>query len=1036
MANCDLLTQLPFYRLSNIELLNLLSSHSISGRGYSLENTDLYNSLTALNKSELLQDIKFSYYNTDEFNDQNRKLVDNTEISLFHLNIHSLNKNCSELYSFLQLIDTSFDIIVLSEIWSYNIDHYRNLFADYTFYYDLCQTSCVGGVGIYVKNRLVHKQLDALKISGTDECKVENVWLEVSTAHQKFIVGGVYRHPGQCVDKFASLFEGVLESVKKTKLPCLIAGDFNIDLMKYGIHTATNNYVDNLLLQNFFPTIFMPTRLDVNTATVIDHIYYSPGSKSSSNYIHSGNFWCDVTDHLPNYFMLVNHSKLPKKEQPRFVRLFSESNIKKFKDQIRNVDWLDTYSATDTDTAFDNFECMLTTCFNDCFPLVRLSRKHARDKKWMTAGIATSCRTKHRLFKKWMKSHNPNDEQKYKNYRAALKRLTTAAELSYYKEQFDVNANTVKQLWLNLNKIFSCKKPKSQTVITSLTVPGGVVTDTKDVCNSLNKYFSSVGDKLVQVLEKCDPRDFVRYCAPTNSASMFCTPTDPFEVHKVLMSFKSNKSPGADDISPKILKEISFDIIGPLAHIFNLSFISGTVPDSLKLAKVIPVFKKGDRTQPGNYRPISLLTVFDKILEKLMCKRLCNFLELHHILYDFQFGFRKHHSTALALMEVLDNIYEQLDKRKYIIGIYLDLQKAFDTVNHDILLYKLSNYGIRGVVHQWFKSYLTGRKQFTALGGFCSETALVSTGVPQGSVLGPLLFLLYINDIYKAIPNAKVKLFADDTNLFLCDKNLASLFSSANENLKCLHKWFVANKLSLNVTKTCYSVFGTNECQLQDLDLKLVINGENIERVDSCKYLGIIIDSDMSWKEHIDFVYKKIIKFTSIFYKIRTNLNADVLKMLYFAFVYPHLLYGIEIYGNTNPSNINRLKILNNKILRILQKRPRRTHVIDLYKSYSTLPIDLLHKYQILLFVHKYAHHSNRLPVVFASYFIQNKLIHQYDTRDKCDFHLSTPCSTFGKRSLKYKGSHLWNRLPESLKLTQSTPVFKSSLMVYLLTTV
>jgi len=191
---------------------------------------------------------------------------------------------------------------VLSEIWSYNIDHYRNLFADYTFYYDLCQTSCVGGVGIYVKNRLVHKQLDALKIYSTDECNVENVWLEVSTAHQKFIVVGVYRHPGQCVDKFASVFEGLLETVKKAKLPCLIAGDFNIDPLQPQLR-------GQLAVAKVFPNYFMRTRLAVDTATVTDHIYYSPGSKFSSNYIHDGSFWCDVTDHLPNYFMLINHSR-------------------------------------------------------------------------------------------------------------------------------------------------------------------------------------------------------------------------------------------------------------------------------------------------------------------------------------------------------------------------------------------------------------------------------------------------------------------------------------------------------------------------------------------------------------------------------------------------------------------------------------------------------------------------------------------------------------------------------------------------------
>ena len=344
---------------------------------------------------------------------------------------------------------------------------------------------------------------------------------------------------------------------------------------------------------------------------------------------------------------------------------------------------------------------------------------------------------------------------------------------------------------------------------------------------------------------------------------MFCDPVNQNEVHHIIKTFKNNKSPGADNIGPKILKEIAHEVIPPLTYIFNLSFSTGVVPDSLKLAKVIPIYKKGDKSEPGNYRPISLLTVFDKIMEKLMCYRLRDFLQRNKILYEFQFGFRKRHSTILALMEVIDNIYQHLDQHEFIMGIYLDLQKAFDTVNHDILLYKLHNYGIRGVVHQWFESYLTNRHQFTSIGDTCSYTGHITMGVPQGSVLGPLLFLLYINDICSAVPGAKVKLFADDTNLFLYEKDLLSLYAKANASLEYLSKWFIANRLSLSVEKTCYTVFGAKHLDLQNLELK--IDNKTIHLVASCKYLGVIIDSNLTWQEHIDHLYKKLIKFTSIF---------------------------------------------------------------------------------------------------------------------------------------------------------------------------
>jgi len=225
------------------------------------------------------------------------------------------------------------------------------------------------------------------------------------------------------------------------------------------------------------------------------------------------------------------------------------------------------------------------------------------------------------------------------------------------------------------------------------------------------------------------------------------------------------------------------------------------------------------------------------------------------------------------------------------------------------------------------------------------------------------------------------------------------------------------------------SVFGTQESK----DLELKINGRLITRVQNCKYLGTYINSSLSWKDHIEYVHKKLVKFTSISYKLRSKLNHDILKTLYFAFVYPHLLYSIEIYGNTYHSYLSKLEVLNNKILRILQNAATRTRTIDLYKDYNTLPLHLLHNYQLLLLVDKFVHHVDQLPSVFKEYFIQNKLIYDYDTRENYNMHIIAPYTLYGKRLVKYKASQLWNSLPENLKLLQSTSTFKSDLKNYLL---
>ena len=340
-----------------------------------------------------------------------------------------------------------------------------------------------------------------------------------------------------------------------------------------------------------------------------------------------------------------------------------------------------------------------------------------------------------------------------------------------------------------------------------------------------------------------------------------------------------------------------------------MSFINGVFPDNLKLVKVIPVHKGGSTQDMNNFPPISLISIFDKIMEKLMHKRLYDFLENNNILFKNQFGFRKNNSTIFALLQITEKIRETIDKGKFGCGIFIDLRKAFDTVNHKILLQKLDHYGIRGSALSWFESYLDNRKQYVYVNGESSDLKIISCGVPQGSVLGPLLFLLYINDLPNISNVLDFYLFADDTNIYYEDVSLISLEKKVNNELKKLNLWLNVNRLSLNIAKTNFVIFHPYNKPLKG-SITIKIKKKAIVEKSAIKYLGVTIDSTLSWKDHILNISKKISRAIGVMYKIRPFINIAIMKNLYYALIYSHLVYAIQVWGSACDMHLKKITVL------------------------------------------------------------------------------------------------------------------------------
>ena len=507
------------------------------------------------------------------------------------------------------------------------------------------------------------------------------------------------------------------------------------------------------------------------------------------------------------------------------------------------------------------------------------------------------------------------------------------AKHKYFLDEFAKHKKNMKRYWIILNQISG--KTKNKNEIVEILDGNNSLTSKPEIVSKFSDFFSNIALQLDNDLQNSTESP-LQYLT-SNPRSFFCSPVTESEVEKLILNSKITKT-DVNQMPIKILKNLRYYVSAPLSKIINSSFLSGIFPHDLKLARITPIFKNGDNRITSNYRPIASLPFFSKIFERCMTNRLLSFFNKNSLFSQSQFGFLKNKSTEDAVIDLTEAIYDSLNSKKHHVSLMIDLKKAFDTVNHNILLKKLQLYGIRGIGLDWIRDYLTNRRSYVALGKDSSGTKVTNIGIPQGSVIGPILFIIYINDLPKTSDYLRATLFADDTTLSFSHADFNTIKTTLNTELSNVEKWTTANRLTINVNKTEMLLF-SNLPVPPDYNNQIAFTNEILTFKSSCKFLGVLLDDKLNFSDHINYVISKISRTTGILYKIRNQLPIQARLNFYYSFVYPYLTYNITSWGGTNQTHLQPLIIQQKKIVRIMTNSHFLEHTTPLFHRLRLLKI-------------------------------------------------------------------------------------------------
>ena len=915
------------------------------------------------------------------------------KLFLTSINARSLLKNGEKVNQFIN--ETKADVICLQEVWLNNFQK-----EGYTFHQINRKDKLGGGVGILVRSTIKHEL-----ISSSISHNLEHIQVKIGND----LVTSVYLPPMSVTTKAMEELENIT-SKKKTHY---ILGDFNINLAE---DQSLNDKSPAELLHTFckgrmlIPLIRNPTRITPKSATIIDNILTNTREKVTAGVITSS-----VADHF-SPFIAIRDKKTLRKEKKKGIshekvkiRVRKPANVKAFELLLKKADWRKMEEIDTPTQKTEYFQSKVQEAYEEAFPLkeVKFNKNIHAIEQWVTRGILISRVTLNKLSQKWAKSRNPIHHEEYTVYKNILQSVTRKSKEMSYGEIYENNYKDARKIWELTNKLLDRKQREKNSGL-KIVFEGTLREDSKEVATILNNHFVNMGRKIAETFEKND--NFMKHMGKRVGLSFCLTSITTEETERIIKNMKSKSSSGFDNISNKLIKAVKGTISAPITDIINSSIKQGKVPDQWKIAKVKALHKGGDKTDMNNYRPISLLSAFSKILEKAVHKQLYTFME-EKVLCEEQFGFRNGRSTEQAILNYMKNM-EEGESNAYHASVFVDIRKAFDTVSHRILLAKMEHLGIRGNSLAWFEDYLKNRYQVTEVDGELSEILVVLSGVPQGSVLGPLLFLLYINDMPRAT-TLGTSLFADDTTLQKSNKNLLALQQEMNKELKKVQKWFEDNALALHPGKTRVILHNAKRGER----INLTFCGVEIKRVGnqeeekSFKFLGVHLDPELNFKEHMKHIINRTKRITYSFIGLKNFLSLKHRAMIYNTLLKPVYEYAIPIWGH----QISRPLIkMHKKCIRVLNKKPKHAHVEPLLRNLQILQLVDLYRHKSVCMLMKIK--EKLVPKSLQSLFVWG-----YEENERTRNHnikVTPSRDKFQRKNSLYWMRNVWNNLDYDIQIS------------------